>query len=81
MDINTIDSYSNYLGSSYILDNAKGKDSNSFPLLDKLALPLRENLLFSVHNNAQLYHELYHEPCDYSAITDFVLYVSFLFCH
>ena len=42
MDINTIDSYSNYLGSSYILDNAKGKDSNSFPLLDKLALPLRE---------------------------------------
>ena len=68
MDINTIDSYSNYLGSSYILDNAKGKDSNSFPLLDKLALPLRENLLFSVHNNAQLYHELYHEPCDHSAI-------------
>lgn len=68
MDINTIDSYSNYLCSSYILDNAKGKDSNSFPLLDKLALPLRENLLFSVHNNAQLYHELYHEPCDHSAI-------------
>ena len=68
MDINTIDSYSNYLCSSYILDKAKGKDSNSLPLLDKLDLPLRENLLFSVHNNAQLYHELYHEPCDYSAI-------------
>lgn len=68
MGINAINSYSEYLSSSYILDDAQGKDSNSFPLLDKLALPLRENLLFSVHNNAQLYHELYHEPCDHSAI-------------
>lgn len=68
MGINAINSYSEYLSSSYILDDAQGKDSNSFPLLDKLALPLRENLLFSVHNNAQLYHELYHEPCDHGAI-------------
>lgn len=37
-------------------------------LLDKLALPLRKDLIFSVHNNAQLYHELYHESCDQTAI-------------